>query len=74
MHSHCLPVTDKAIVASEDHDYRKASTDSTVTKLCDQLKSLDLQSDSTVGKLQSIGCSQCCGERGHLADGEMDRS
>ena len=50
-----LPVTDEAIVASEHRDYRKATTDSIVTKMCDQLKSLDLQSDSTVGTLQSIG-------------------
>eukprot|EP00731_Ephydatia_muelleri_P002108 Em0001g2108a len=55
VHSHCLPVTDEAIVASEHRDYRKATTDSIVTKMCDQLKSLDLQSDSTVGTLQSIG-------------------
>ncbi|KAL5496854.1 hypothetical protein EMCRGX_G013222 [Ephydatia muelleri] len=55
VHSHCLPVTDEAIVASEHRDYRKATTDSIVTKMCDELKSLDLQSDSTVGTLQSIG-------------------
>eukprot|EP00731_Ephydatia_muelleri_P008276 Em0004g614a len=28
VHSHCLPVTDEAIVASEHRDYRKATTDS----------------------------------------------
>ena len=50
MHSHCLPVTDEAMTVT-----MQSSTDSIVNKLCDQLKSLDLQSDNTVGKLHSIG-------------------